>query len=204
MLSQSLQTDVSRETSEALEHYLQLLKKWSPKINLVAPNTLADAKTRHIEDSLQLLALAPEDAKLWADLGSGGGFPGLAVAIAAKQARPDLIFHLVESDQRKAVFLRTVSRETSTPVTVHAERIEVLPPLSADILSARALAPLSKLFGYVHRHRKSDGVALLMKGGRYAEEVADAERNWAFRAETVPSKTSQDAIVLKIGELTHV
>lgn len=204
MLSPSLTTSVSRETSEALERYLQLLRKWSPKINLVAPNTLGEAQTRHIEDSLQLLAIAPPEAVSWADLGSGGGFPGLAIAIAAKELRPELKFHLVESDQRKSVFLRTVSRETSTPVEIHSERIEMLSPLGVDIVSARAVAPLPKLLGYVHRHRKPDGLALLLKGGRYAEEIIDAERNWAFHYETVASKTSQDAVVLKIGELTHV
>ena len=146
--------DVSRETSEKLKLYASLLRKWNKKINLVAPRTLEDLETRHFADSLQLLQHAPEEAQSWADLGSGGGFPGLVAAIQAQDTRPALKFTLVESDQRKAAFLRQVSRETDVPVTILATRVENLPENSKyDVLSARALASLPKLLDLTEQLR---------------------------------------------------
>lgn len=196
--------DVSRETAEAFQTYLTLLRKWSPRINLVAPASLAMAETRHVADSLQLLDSAPQDVARWVDLGSGAGFPGLVVAIAAKSARPKMHVHLVESDQRKAAFLRTVSRETQTPVTVHPQRIESLESLSSDIVSARALAPLPSLLAWVHQHMAPEGLALLPKGAGYAHELEAARGSWNFECESAPSRTQQGAVVLKIRKLSHV
>lgn len=204
MAVNGLKESVSRETREALDHYLALLRKWNPRINLVSPATLAEAETRHIQDSLQLLEFAPESTRIWADLGSGGGFPGLVLAIAAKARFPELKFHLVESDQRKSVFLRTVSRETETPITVHSQRIEQLPGLEADVVSARALAPLPALLPLVQRHLKKDGLALLPKGTGYEKELLEARGEWAFHHEPQPSKTQSGAVILKIGALRHV
>ena len=195
---------VSRETQAALEIYAELLRKWSPRINLVAPNTLSDLYVRHFADSLQLLKLRPKNARVWADLGSGGGFPGLVVAIAARDVQSGLEMHLVESDQRKATFLRTVSRETQTPVVVHATRVEDLVPLGADVVSARALAPLPGLLSMVRRHLAPKGVALLPKGKSYESETLSARELWRFSLDTFPSETDPGAAILKIGDLCHV
>jgi len=197
-------TDVSRETRERLETYAELLKKWNPKINLVSASTLPDLWTRHFRDSAQILSLAPLDARIWADLGAGGGFPGLVVAIIGHETRPDLEMTCVESDQRKATFLRTVIRETGVSARVVVDRIEKAAPIGADVVSARALAPLGRLLDYAERHLSADGVALFPKGAGFQKEVADALERWSFDLDTYPSATDPDATVLKIGELRRV
>lgn len=193
--------DVSRETAGRLEEYAALLRAWNPKINLVSRQTLADLETRHFADSAQLLALAPPDATTWADLGSGGGFPGLVIAILATEARPALGVTLVESDQRKAVFLRTVAQRTGTSVTVLADRIEAVPPLGTDVLSARALAPLATLLDHASRHLRPGGTALFPKGAAWRAEVDEALERWRFRCENLGSATSADGAILRIGEI---
>lgn len=194
--------NVSRETSDRLEIYLGLLKKWSAKINLVAPATLKDAETRHFEDSLQVANLCPHGAKTWVDLGSGGGFPGAVVAIALADKGVEVT--LVESDQRKATFLRTVSRETKTPFKIIAKRIEDVNPLGADVVSARALAPLGMLLAFAERHAAQNGTSLFMKGANWRDEVLDAEKKWRFTCEVHKSVTHPDAAVLEIGGLSRV
>jgi 16S rRNA (guanine527-N7)-methyltransferase len=196
--------DVSRETTERLAEYAALLRAWNPKINLVSKQTLADLESRHFADSAQLLALAPTEATTWADLGSGGGFPGLVIAILAAESRPALRVTLVESDQRKAVFLRTVAQRTSVPVTVLADRIELVPPLGTDVLTARALAPLTTLLDYADRHITPSGTALFPKGANWRAEVDEALERWRFRCENLPSATSPDGAILRIGEIHRV
>lgn len=184
-----------------LKIYEELLVKWNKAINLVAPSSLAEIGERHFLDSLQLLDLAPETAETWADLGSGGGFPGLVVSILAASKRPNLRLVLVEADQRKAEFLRTVSRETGVTVEVCAERIEDCLPLDADVISARALAPLSRLCDYAARHLATDGTCLFMKGARHEAEIADAKRTWSFDATALPSRTKRDSSILVVRNL---
>lgn len=153
-------SDVSRETA-ALTDYAAMLRKWNPAINLVSPTTLDEIETRHIADSRALADIASAATGNWVDLGSGGGFPGLVVAIC----RPDLHVTLVESDRRKASFLRSVIREIGLKnATVIADRIESVDPLNASNVSARALASLPQLMPYVQRHLHPDGKAWLMKG----------------------------------------
>jgi 16S rRNA (guanine527-N7)-methyltransferase len=193
--------DVSRETSERLECYEALLKKWNPAINLVAKSTISELRTRHIIDSVQVFDLAPKGFESWADLGSGGGFPGLVCAIIAKEKAEKATFHLVESDTRKAAFLMTVARETGVNVQVYSERIEKLAALDVDVLSARALAPLEKLLDFSIRHMKKDGLALFQKGARYRSELDEAREKWTFAHEQVVSQTDPDAVVLKIGDI---
>ena len=137
--------NVSRETKARLEIYAELLRKWNPKINLVSKGTIDDLWSRHIIDSAQIYALACHPIEHWIDLGSGGGFPGLVIAIMAADRGSPGKTTLVESDARKCAFLRTVIRETGANATVMNERIEVLPSLEADILSARALGSLELL-----------------------------------------------------------
>lgn len=193
---------VSRETSERLEIYKSLIRKWNPKINLVATGDLADLQIRHIDDCLAVATLVPASAGLWADLGSGGGFPGLVIAIV--KAETDLRFRLVESDGRKAAFLRTVIRETGLRNTeVRAERIEALAPLEADYVSARALAPLPQLMAYLHKHLLPTGKAFLMKGRQWRSEVQAAQADWTFTWTAHPSRTQDGAATLEISGVSR-
>ncbi len=196
--------DVSRETCGRLELYESLLKKWNPEINLVSRATLGEIWTRHFADSAQLLFCAPETARHWVDLGSGGGFPGLVVAILARELRPGLSVTLVESDLRKCTFLREVARQTGTPVTVLAERAESLPPLDADVVSARALAPLRDLLRLAARHLKPGGTALFPKGANHDSELSDALETFRFTFQKRASQTDPQAVILAIGDLACV
>ncbi len=191
--------DVSRETLDRLTIYRDLLEKWNTRINLVSRASLETAWTRHFADSLQLLDLAPTGARSWADLGSGAGFPGLVVAIA----RPELQVVLVESDTRKAAFLRTVAAATGVAPIVHEARIEMLPGLGADILSARALAPLPVLLAYAEKHREPGGICLFPKGGTVHNEIEEAERQWRFDYQIHPSRTSSEAAIVEIGAMAR-
>jgi 16S rRNA (guanine527-N7)-methyltransferase len=196
--------DVSRETLGRLELYESLLRKWNPAINLVSKTTLSDAWSRHFVDSGQLLALAPVDAASWVDLGSGGGFPGLVIAILAEELRPDLSVTLVESDQRKAAFLAEVARQTGVAVAVKAERAETLTPCNCDILSARALAPLKDLLTLSLRHLKPGGVGLFLKGAQSGAEVAEALETFRFTLQKIPSQTDPMAVILSVGGISRV
>lgn len=197
-------TGVSRETLQRFDIYAGLLQKWNPAINLVAKTTLAHLWDRHFLDSAQLFDLAPENATTWLDLGSGGGFPGLVIAILAQERAPALRITCVESDQRKAVFLRTVIRETGINADVITARIEDLPPQAADIVSARALAPLRNLIGFAVQHLAPNGTALFPKGAQAAAELTDALEIWSFRVDEYPSRTDDQAVILKIGDIRRV
>ncbi len=190
---------VSRETIERLEAYAALLKKWNGTINLVSRNTIPILWERHILDSAQIISYCPKGARRWADLGSGAGLPGIVIAILAAEVNPRLSVICLESDQRKAAFLRTVSRELGLPVPVIANRIEETAPLEADIVSARALAPLADLLSYARRHLKSDGKAIFPKGSGYLGEIEQARGEWVFDIETVPSKTDESGAILILG-----
>lgn len=196
--------DVSRETFDQLTSFVELVKKWTAKINLVSRASLPEIWTRHIADSLQLWPLRSDGARLWADLGSGGGFPALPLAIVAKAQAPDLRFVLVESDLRKSVFLNTAIRDLSLNASVETARIEDLPSLGADIVSARALAPLPTLLTHAERHLKPGGIALFPKGATHAEEETAAMQSWRFTAEFHPSRTDVEAVIMKIGGISRV
>jgi 16S rRNA (guanine527-N7)-methyltransferase len=196
------QFDVSRETLDRLTAYEALLKKWTPKINLVASGTLKDLWSRHFMDSAQLLALAPRVSH-WVDLGSGGGFPGLVVAAMTRDA-PGTRYTLVESDQRKATFLRTVIRELGLTAEVVANRIEDIAPLHADVLSARALAPLTDLLAFTEQHRQPGGRSIFPKGENVDKEIAVALERWRFDCEKHRSITDANSTILCIGELQRV
>lgn len=196
--------NVSRETMTRLTHYEALLRKWNPAINLVARSTLDRIWERHFRDSTQVFDLAPAAARCWVDLGSGGGFPGLVVAILAADERPDLRVTLVESDMRKAAFLTTVARETKIPATVLSKRIEELEPLEADVLSARALAPLDRLLAHAERHLAASGVAIFPKGAAWRDELRLALETWRFSYENSVSVTDPVATVLTIGGISRV
>jgi 16S rRNA (guanine527-N7)-methyltransferase len=192
---------VSRETFEALQAFDALVRRWNPAINLVSKTTLPDLWVRHIADSAQVFALCPENAKKWVDLGSGGGFPGLVVAVLAKEKRPQLRVALVESDLRKATFLRQAVQNLGLSAEVIRHRIEALPALKADVLSARALASLADLLGYASTHLQPDGVAIFPKGARFKEELAEARKSWNFNLEQHPSLSDPEAAILVIRNL---
>ena len=198
-----LKTDVSRETFERLEAYIALIEKWNPKINLVSKSSLPEIWDRHIWDSAQIFDIAVEGS-VWADFGSGGGLPGIVLAIFAKELRPNMQFYLVESDQRKCAFLRNAVREIGLNVKVHAERIEVLDPIGASVISARALTDLNGLLEFVERHSAKNGVAILPKGETWEKEILQAQENWSFEYEEITSKTNNDAAILKIKDFARV
>jgi 16S rRNA (guanine527-N7)-methyltransferase len=184
--------NVSRETQTKFDHYALLLRKWQRAINLVSKSTLDDIENRHIADSQQLAIYIDKQARVY-DLGSGAGFPGLVLAML----RPDLDVHLIESDQRKCQFLRTVSRETNTDICIHNKRIEALDLPAPDIVTARAFASLSEILAYVRDWaRASPGLKLvLLKGAYVAEEIEAAKDIYNFMAELTPSQTGDGYIV---------
>lgn len=195
---------VSRETTDRLKSLEALLAKWNPAINLVAKSTIAEAWDRHILDSAQLYGHAPARVSHWVDLGSGGGFPGLVIAALAQELDPARRVALVESDQRKATFLREAARQLGLTVSVLADRIESVPPLGADVLSARALAPLTTLCGFAQRHLAPEGVALFPKGATHQQELAEAGRDWRFDVTIHQSEIDPASVVLELKAISHV
>lgn len=193
--------DVSRETSDRLSALEGLLRKWNPVVNLVSKESLKDARTRHIADSQQLYTLAPRDFRRWVDLGSGGGFPGLVVAILAAEHNPDAEVILVESDQRKAAFLQQAARALGVKATIFAERIEALSPQKADVLSARALAALPILCRFAERHLEPGGVAIFPKGANHQAEIAEAQQSHDFGVLVLPSVTDKNAAILVLKNI---
>lgn len=196
--------DVSRETMERLTIYSNLLAKWNPRINLVAKSTLNDLWQRHFVDSAQLYGLAPHPVNHWADLGSGGGFPGLVIAITGMEHGSPNRVTLVESDARKCAFLRTVIRETGVTATVITERIENTTALNCDVLSARALAKLSTLLSFAERHMQPNGTALFPKGETWKKELEEAQQTWKFEHQVARSQTEDGPVVLSIAGVTRV
>ena len=195
--------NVSRETSDKLTLFANIVEKWTPKINLISKASVPYIWQRHIEDSIQIYSLVPPVSS-WVDLGSGGGFPAIVVALLAQQDGRNSKFTLVESDQRKCVFLRTAIRELGLKVEVLNDRIENIPPLEANVVSARALAELPLLIGLASRHMKSDGIAIFPKGKNWKVEDAKARKSWSYSNESIPSKTDPSAAILKIKEIKHV
>ncbi len=187
--------NVSRETLARLELYWQLLLKWQRTINLVSPSTLAQAWQRHFIDSAQLLPHLP-DRGTTMDLGSGAGFPGMVLAIATGSPT-----HLVESDLRKAAFLRTVARLTETSnASIHAARIEAatLPP--ADVITARALAPLTNLLAMAEPFTRKNTILIFPKGKSLHQELTVAKQQWHMRYDILPSCTDRRGQILRIFE----
>ena len=184
---------VSRETIDQFKEYLTLLEKWQPKINLVAQSTLGHAWQRHILDSAQLAAFYPPNTKHILDVGSGAGFPGLVLAIMG-----GVEVDLVESNQRKAVFLSTVIRLLGLPAKVHNERIETLPNLSADVITARALAPVPKLMKLIENQITADNVCLFLKGASVEDELTNWQSYSNMSVISHPSLSGPNGVVLEI------
>lgn len=194
---------VPRETIHRLTRYAELLNHWQKSINLVSSSTLPELWTRHFADSAQLSNLAP-DAKTWLDLGSGAGFPGLVIAIL-QTGKPDFRMHLVESNQKKCAFLAEVVRAVQAPVDIHAMRIEALAEkdqiLRPDVVSARALAPLPRLFELANPFFGEPTRGLFLKGRETEAEIEAARPGWAFDARLHPSLTAKDASLVEVTNL---
>jgi len=195
-------TPVSRETENRLEVFADLLLVWQKKINLVAPSTLRELWTRHIADSLQLLPLAPQ-ARVWVDFGSGGGFPGIPIACALA-GETGVQVHLIESNGKKAAFLREAVRAVGVPALVHHARVEKFGETCAetiDAVTARALAPLKTLCEQAFPFISRGAVALFPKGQDIDVELTDAAKYWRVEASKVASKTSPKSSIVVIRSL---
>ena len=181
-----------------LEIYESLLRRWQAKINLVSAATLDEIWLRHFADSAQVHAAAPH-VRRWADLGSGAGFPGLMTALLLKST-PDAVVHLIESDQRKAGFLRAVSRETGAPAVIHAGRIESVLPNLAEIggVSARALAPLSRLVQLAEAPLEKGAIGVFLKGEEWRDELTAVEALGSLSCESADSRTRKGARVVVV------
>lgn len=199
---------VSRETLARLNRYADLLSRWNNAINLVSPNSLADIWRRHMLDSAQLMTYLPalettgadgdRRTRVLVDLGSGGGFPGLVLAILGAGE-----VHLVESDRRKVEFLREAARQTGAKVVLHARRLEDLEPFPADVVTARALAPLPELLVYARPYlMPQDAVhapcALFLKGGSSDQELTKLKELWDIQVESFVSVTDSAGKILRL------
>jgi 16S rRNA (guanine527-N7)-methyltransferase len=191
---------VSHETVEKLKLYERLLIQWQKAVNLVAPATIPYIWQRHFADSAQLVTIASH-AKIWVDLGSGGGFPGLAIAIIIANQK-ECFVHLIESNSRKCAFLSEVVRQTGAPALVHNVRIAgaaaSLPV--ADVITARALAPLDALLELALPFFGSASSALFLKGREAGVEIADARKRWTFDLKIHPSISDAQGQILEIGK----
>jgi len=195
-------TPVSRETEVRLDRFVDLLWTWQAKTNLVSPATLPKLWSRHVSDSLQLLDLVPA-AKVWMDLGSGGGFPGMVLACALAD-RPGALVHLVERNGKKAGFLREALRVTGAAGTIHLADIEdtvdsVAGPI--DCITARAVAPLHQLIGYAAPLVKRGAKALFLKGQDVEVELTEATKYWKIEARLHPSRTGGQGWIVEIDKV---
>lgn len=192
---------VSRETRQRLDDFAVLYDKWSPRINLTAPSTQSDFWRRHVGDSAQLLDLAPE-ARHWVDLGSGGGFPGMVIAILLQDV-PGGRVELVESNRKKTAFLQAVKAQCAPSTVIHPARIEdVVGRIPVpEIVTARALAPLPKLLDLTAPWLQSGARALFHKGRGYASEIEDSHAKWAFDLVRHESRIDAESVILDITNL---
>jgi 16S rRNA (guanine527-N7)-methyltransferase len=194
--------NVSRETISRLDRFVDVLLRWQEHTNLIAASTMPEIWTRHIADSLQLLALAPE-AKVWVDLGSGAGFPGLAVACALADTSGAQV-HLVESKAKKCTFLREAAEASGAPVVVHCQRIEdfaAKPVESVDVVTARALKPMTELLALAYPLLKTGTRGLFLKGQDVAAELTEASKCWTIHSTLVPSRTDSRGHIVAVEGL---
>lgn len=190
---------VSRETIEKLEIYISLLRQWNKKINLVSQQGMDQVWKRHVYDSFQLIRYLDSSVKSIADLGSGGGFPGLILALST-----DIPVILIESDMRKTIFLREVLRQTKTQATVLCQRIENVNAISADVVTARALTSLTQLLEFSKNILNKNGYCLFLKGRSVNLEIEEAQKNWKINYKTFSSQTNADGVIVKINQFERV
>lgn len=188
--------NISKPVFARLVTYHDLLLKWQKKINLISSDSLQDVWKRHFLDSLQLMKFIPEESTVIIDIGSGAGFPGMALAIAGVRN-----IHLVESDGKKISFLQEIKRSTGTEVELHHDRIEKISLGKADIILARACSDLDQLLGYASPHVSHETICLFPKGKNYAKELEDAKRDWSFDYKVIPSVTDNQAVILILSSI---
>ncbi len=190
--------NVPRETSLRLEAFTDILLRWNKRINLISRADEERVAHRHLNDALQLTRLMPPGVERAIDLGSGGGFPGLVLAIAT-----GVHFELVEADRRKATFLREAVRITGATATVHCARVEEssIPP--AHLVTARAFAPLCKMIELAYRLLAPGAVLLLPKGKSVDQELTVARAKWNMKIDKFPSNTDPGATILRLSEVTR-
>ena len=190
--------NVPRETMQRLEAFTELLLRWNARINLVGRADIGDVWGRHVADSAQIAALVPPGTSRGIDLGSGAGFPGLILAIIT-----GIEYDLIEADLRKAAFLREAARLTGAPARVHAVRIEAADIAPAQLVTARALAPLPALLDLAHRFLLPGAVAVFPKGAEVDRELTEAGRTWNMRVERFQSQTAPEGTILKLSEVVR-
>jgi 16S rRNA (guanine527-N7)-methyltransferase len=192
-----LRADVSRETRDQLEALVYTLGRWQKAINLVGKATLQEVWTRHVLDSAQLLPLIPKEARSLVDLGSGGGFPGLVLAAL----RPNIEVTLIESDARKGAFLGEAGRKMGLKIQpkVVVSRIEAASPVKADVVTARALAPLGQLLTWAAPHGSGTAICLFHKGKGWQVELTEAMKDWDIQSQSFSSVTDRDAVLLRVA-----
>jgi 16S rRNA (guanine527-N7)-methyltransferase len=191
---------VSRETLARLTAFVALLTEWNEKHNLVSAKSLDDVWRRHIWDSAQLVRYVPDDAQTLVDLGSGAGFPGI---VLAEMLRSKVAVSLYESTGKKAEFLRAAAARLDLTVHVHNERIEARLRPAADVVTARALAPLDKLLPYAQQFASRQTICLFLKGQSVVSELTAIRKSWRMKALHHPSLSDPSGVVLEIRELRH-
>jgi 16S rRNA (guanine527-N7)-methyltransferase len=196
-------TGVSRETLERVGSFLRVLDEWRGQLNLMGPAEFGRIWRRHVLDSLQLVRLMPPTATRVADLGSGGGFPGIPLSCVLA-GRPGAVVSLVEKSPRKCEFLNEAIHKLDLPAVVICSRIEDAPPVQAEVVTARALSPLDRLLGQAERHLRPGGIGLFLKGRDHQTELAAARRNWAFTLSAEPSLSGPDGRVLLVSSIERV
>ena len=192
------ETGVSRETLDRLRGYADLLLKWNSQLNLVGESTLEDLWRRHMFDSAQLVPLLPTPEtirrRVIIDLGSGAGFPGMVLSVLGAGD-----VHLVEANQRKATFLREVAREVGSDAHIHGVRIDQMRTFAADVVTARALAPLPELIGHAAPFLSEGGLGLFLKGEKVNEELTEARKLWKMQTQQFPSRSNPSGTILQVG-----
>ena len=199
-----MENSVSRETLERVKAYEASLHEWQKKFNLVSNASLEDAWNRHFLDSMQLFNFIPKTARSLCDFGSGAGFPGMVLAIMAKEKTPYLKVSLIESIKKKTLYLNEVNKITEANAVIINDRIENIPPQSFDVITSRAMASLKDLLNYTKKFFGKNTVCIFSKGKSYAEEIAEAEKFWKFDCKIVPSEMSSEGVILIITNLSAI
>lgn len=194
---------VSRETLEKLEIYHALIEKWTQKINLIAKSTQKEIWSRHILDSAQIFLMIDGQPERIADFGSGGGMPAIVLSVLSQESFPQRKFILIESDSRKVAFLREVRRELDLECEIINDRIENVPPLNADVITARAFASLTDLLVASLPHIKPTGQLIFPKGRQVETEISIAKRDWRFCLHRHQSYISDESVILNLKDLAR-
>ena len=196
--------NVSHETLDRLRIFESLVKKWTKAINLVSKGDSSKIWERHILDSAQIYPYLPKSPAIYSDFGSGGGFPSIVLAALLYEEDPNIEIHLIESDGRKAAFLRTALRELKIPGMVWGKRVQEVKLSPARVVSARAVAPLVDLLSMAQPLINKETICFFPKGVNWKKEVEDARKHWSFDLKAINSRTQSDAIILELGSIERV